>query len=59
MLIVLALPAYPGAQQGREKTLYIWAGDQARVAPDFLAVISFDEDSVDHGEIRRFSSRPA
>jgi hypothetical protein len=21
------------------KTLYVWAGDQARVAPDFLAVI--------------------
>ena len=27
------------------KTLYVWAGDQARVAPDFLAVIDFDEDS--------------
>ncbi len=29
----------------REKTLYVWAGDQARVAPDFLAVIDFDEES--------------
>jgi hypothetical protein len=27
------------------KTLYVWAGDQARRAPDFLAVINFDEDS--------------
>ena len=28
----------------RAKTLYIWAGDQARVAPDFLAVIDFDRE---------------
>jgi hypothetical protein len=35
----------------REKTLYIWAGDQARVASDFLAVINFDEDSPDYGKI--------
>ena len=33
------------------KTLYIWAGDQARVAPDFLAVINFDEDSEDYGKV--------
>jgi hypothetical protein len=33
------------------KTLYIWAGDQARVAPDFLAVINFDEDSDDYGKV--------
>ncbi len=25
-----------------ERTLYVWAGDQARVSPDFLAVIDFD-----------------
>jgi hypothetical protein len=35
----------------REKTLYVWAGDQARVAPDFLAVIDFDEDSPGYGKI--------
>ncbi len=34
-----------------EKTLYIWAGDQARVAPDFLAVINFDEASPHYGKI--------
>ncbi|MGZ4810542.1 MAG: selenium-binding protein SBP56-related protein, partial [Thermoanaerobaculia bacterium] len=34
-----------------EKTLYVWAGDQARVAPDFLAVINFDEDSPDYGHV--------
>jgi len=33
------------------KTLYVWAGDQARVAPDFLAVINFDEDSDDYGKV--------
>src|SRR6516162_1551092 len=35
----------------RAKTLYVWAGDQARVAPDFLAVINFDEDSHDYGKV--------
>ena len=33
------------------KTLYVWAGDQARVAPDFLAVINFDDDSADYGKV--------
>ena len=28
---------------GVEKVLYIWAQDEAHVAPDFLAVIDFDE----------------
>jgi len=37
----------------REKTLYVWAGDQARVAPDFLAVIDFDEESKDYGKVIR------
>jgi hypothetical protein len=35
----------------KARTLYIWAGDQARVAPDFLAVINFDEDSHDYGKV--------
>jgi selenium-binding protein 1 len=33
------------------KTLYIWAGDQARVSPDFLAVIEFDENSPHYGKV--------
>jgi hypothetical protein len=37
----------------REKTLYVWAGDQARVAPDFLAVIDFDEESRTYGKVIR------
>ncbi|HEX5017886.1 MAG TPA: hypothetical protein VFX15_09925 [Actinomycetes bacterium] len=32
-------------------TLYIWASDQARVAPDFLAVIDFDRRSADYGKV--------
>jgi 56kDa selenium binding protein (SBP56) len=37
----------------RDKTLYIWAGDQARVKPDFLAVIDFDQDSPTYGKVVR------
>src|SRR5262247_2594628 len=37
----------------RAKTLYIWAGDQARVRPDFLAVIDFDEHSHNYGRVLR------
>lgn len=36
-----------------EKTLYIWAGDQERVRPDFLAVIDFDERSPGYGRVLR------
>lgn len=34
-----------------EKMLYVWAGDQARVAPDFLAVIDFNEHSHNYGKV--------
>lgn len=34
-----------------EKYLYVWAGDQARDSPDFLAVINFDEKSDNYGEV--------
>jgi selenium-binding protein 1 len=37
----------------REETLYIWAGDQARVYPDFLAVIDFDDHSPTYGRVLR------
>src|SRR5262245_6463157 len=37
--------------QQAPETLYVWAGDQARVAPDFLTVIDFDEDSPRYGEV--------
>jgi 56kDa selenium binding protein (SBP56) len=37
----------------REETLYIWAGDQERVRPDFLAVIDFNERSPTYGRVLR------
>ncbi len=37
----------------REKTLYVWAGDQAHLSPDFLAVIDFDERSANYGKVLR------
>ena len=35
----------------REKYMYVWASDQARVAPDFLAVIDFNEESRNYGRV--------
>jgi selenium-binding protein 1 len=60
-LAAVALAPMPTAQDGRRdrdrdqppKTLYVWAGDQARVAPDFLAVVDFDEDSPHYGRVIR------
>jgi hypothetical protein len=34
-----------------EKYLFVWAGDQARTAPDFLAVVDFDEGSPTYGAV--------
>jgi DNA-binding beta-propeller fold protein YncE len=42
------------AQHGPpETTLYVWAGDDARKNPDFLAVVNFDEGSTDYGKVLR------
>jgi selenium-binding protein 1 len=47
----------PLAQQARadqereEKYLFVWAGDQARTNPDFLAVINFDQESNRYGSV--------
>ncbi len=35
----------------RDKYLFVWAGDQARTNPDFLAVINFDEESPEYGRV--------
>jgi hypothetical protein len=40
-------------QDHDQHILYVWAGDQARVAPDFLAVINFDQDSPNYGKVIR------
>ena len=37
----------------RERHLFIWAGDQKRINPDFLAVVDFDADSQRYGEVIR------
>ena len=44
---------------GRKDTvLYIWAQDQAKVAPDFLAVIDFDEQSSNYGKVLKTVALP-
>ena len=34
-----------------ETVLYVWASDQAHRAPDFLAVVDFDQDSANYGKV--------
>ncbi len=40
-----------GKKPEREKYLFVWAGDQARTAPDFLAVVNFDSSSPSYGRV--------
>ena len=50
--ILLAASATRGtADEDEERHLFIWAGDQARKAPDFLAVVNFDERSHTYGKV--------
>ena len=59
--LILALASvsfgqFSGGPKGREldreaKVLYVWAADEAHRAPDFLAVIDFDENSRDYGRV--------
>jgi selenium-binding protein 1 len=57
--VVFALPLFAhshhttknGDHDKPATTLYVWASDQARIAPDFLAVVNFDEDSEDYGKV--------
>jgi selenium-binding protein 1 len=39
-----------GMNDKADKYLFVWAGDQARTNPDFLAVIDFDESSANYGK---------
>ena len=48
----------PGERGHAAKYLYIWAGDQARIAPDFVTVIDFDEHSKDYGKILKVAPVP-
>jgi 56kDa selenium binding protein (SBP56) len=43
----------PSGRSREDRYLYVWAGDQARLAPDFLAVVDFDEDSDRYGSVIR------
>src|SRR5438874_6716414 len=38
-------------REQQDRVLFVWAGDQARTNPDFLAVVNFDEDSADYGKV--------
>jgi hypothetical protein len=39
------------AATGPEDTLIVWAGDQAHVAPDFVAVVDFNQKSPNYGKV--------
>lgn len=49
LTVLLAIPS--GALARDEKVLFVWAGNQARTHPDFLAVINFDEHSPQYGNV--------
>src|SRR5438034_779471 len=50
--LLLAAGATRGsAEHGEERHLFIWAGDQARTAPDFLTVVDFDERHEKYGKV--------
>ena len=40
------------------KTLYVWAGDDDRTSPDFVAVVNFDSNSWDYGKIMKIVPVP-
>lgn len=42
-----------------EKYLFVWTGDQARITPDFLAVVNFDDDSSNYGKVLTTVPLPA
>ena len=47
-----------GHELKKGTTLYVWAGDQDRIAPDFIAVIDFDESSKTYGKVIRTTPVP-
>jgi 56kDa selenium binding protein (SBP56) len=63
-LVLLALAVAPcvvaddDREQSRETTLYVWASDQAHSAPDFLAVIDFDQNSATYGKVIKIVPLP-
>jgi selenium-binding protein 1 len=57
-LLATALTGLSTARPPAEKYLYVWAGDQARKAPDFLAVVDFDSSSRNYGRVLKTVSLP-
>lgn len=54
LILALASASFGEHKRSRSETvLYVWASDQAHVAPDFLAVIDFDENSCTYGRVIR------
>ncbi|MCI0445788.1 selenium-binding family protein, partial [bacterium] len=55
VFLVFVFPLYLAAKiyltEGSEKYLFVWAGDQARKNPDFLAVLNFDSQSKQYGKL--------
>lgn len=51
ILVCLTVPCAIADDGGANKYLLICAGDQARTAPDFLAVINFDQESANYGKV--------
>jgi selenium-binding protein 1 len=56
LLAIAGIPAFCAEADAHkskhpETVLYVWAGDQARVAPDFLAVVNFDQASENYGKV--------
>src|SRR5262245_849063 len=40
-----------GVDDDGDRYLYVWSGDQARRAPDFLSVVDFDPGSRQYGQV--------
>src|SRR5262249_48747120 len=65
---VLAAPSRPEANDPSAKAeehhdaapkyLYIWAGDEARVRPDFLTVVDLNEHSANYGKVIATADAP-
>ena len=53
IILACSLLGARAAAADPERFLYVWAGDQARKAPDFLAVIDFDQESRHYGKVIR------
>jgi selenium-binding protein 1 len=53
LIAALGAAAVFADEEREEDTLLVWAGDQARVNPDFLAVVDFDRESQTYGKVLR------